>query len=67
HLPRTPILAMTAHAMPGDRERCLESGMDDYISKPISLTVLENTLSRWIDLNRVAPTETRELSEAAGT
>jgi CheY-like chemotaxis protein len=67
HLPRTPILAMTAHAMPGDRERCLESGMDDYISKPISLSVLESTLSRWLDLNRVAPAATRELSEAAGT
>ena len=67
HLPRTPILAMTAHAMPGDRERCLESGMDDYISKPISLSVLESTLSRWVDLNRVAPAATRELSEAAGT
>ncbi len=67
HLPRTPILAMTAHAMPGDRERCLESGMDDYISKPISLAVLEKTLSRWIDLNRTSPASTRELTEAAGT
>lgn len=66
-LPRTPILAMTAHAMPGDRERCLESGMDDYISKPISLAVLAATLSRWIDINRVAPAPARELSEAAGT
>lgn len=67
HLPRTPIIAMTAHAMPGDRERCLASGMDEYISKPISLAVLESTLSRWLDLNRVAPAPKRELSGAAGT
>jgi hypothetical protein len=41
--------------------------MDEYISKPISLAVLESTLSRWLDLNRVAPAPKRELSGAAGT
>jgi CheY-like chemotaxis protein len=42
-----PIVAMTANAMLGDRERCLAAGMDDYIAKPISLEVIDNMLLRW--------------------
>ncbi|MBT1066150.1 response regulator [Bowmanella sp. Y26] len=44
---KIPILAMTASAMSGEREKCISSGMNDYITKPISASILEAKLSKW--------------------
>jgi PAS domain S-box-containing protein len=49
-----PIIAMTAHALQGDRERCLEAGMNDYITKPVSPKALARVLEQWLPGEREA-------------
>ena len=47
---KIPIIALTAHAMKGDRERCIDAGCDGYISKPINLSELRNKLDSYLKI-----------------
>jgi len=51
----TPIIALTAHAMSGDRQRCISAGMDDYLSKPLQQVQLELVLEKWLAYAKVEP------------
>ncbi|MDN2582496.1 response regulator [Aquibium sp. ELW1220] len=55
---RIPIVGVTAHALKGDRDRCLEAGMDDYLSKPISPRTLREKIGRWVEHSRQAQAAT---------
>jgi two-component system sensor histidine kinase/response regulator len=60
---RLPIVAMTAHAMKGDRERCLAAGMDDYLAKPLRPAQLDDVLQRWLGTPPAATAQTVEAEQ----
>jgi signal transduction histidine kinase/CheY-like chemotaxis protein/HPt (histidine-containing phosphotransfer) domain-containing protein len=67
-LGRVPIIAMTANAMAGDREKCLSAGMDDYMSKPLSRARVEQTLRKWLHgRKRTVPDTAAKSSSAVPT
>ncbi|HEY4444172.1 MAG TPA: response regulator [Steroidobacteraceae bacterium] len=59
---RVPIIALTANAMDGDRERCVDAGMDDFLSKPFTQQQLATQLRRWLALRTLPEAERRDLS-----
>ena len=65
HDQHIPIIAMTAYAMKGDKERCMDAGMDDYISKPIKPKKLYELLDKWLDIKNGSKINIhRELNES---
>ena len=61
--PHVPIVAVTANAMSGDRERCIREGMNDYVSKPVELGPLAEVLEKW--LPEFVPRDTLATAEPA--
>jgi CheY-like chemotaxis protein len=59
----TPIVAMTANAMPKDQEDCLAAGMDDYLAKPVKTAQIVAMLERWITLPTLAGLAPRSVQE----
>lgn len=54
---RTPIVAVTAHALKGDRQACLDSGMDDYLSKPIIISKVRDVIEKWTNITSLTESD----------
>ena len=66
HNPRVPIVAMTARIMPGDKEACLDAGMNDYVPKPVSPQTLTKALEKWLPFGKEQDGRVQEEGLSAG-
>lgn len=66
-IPQIPIVAMTASAIHGDREKCERAGMDDYMAKPVKRSLLESTILKWVSHGRLTAPAAESVAEEKPT
>ena len=62
-----PVIAMTAHAMDGDREKCLKAGMNDYIAKPVAYESLSKVIEKWLDRGTEVKSTAETVENSSGS